>query len=141
MIKFSDKSNFIEISLIDMEQDKSLPSYGDAYISISVESNGFSGKNNLWVESGAISSFCIDLSDLERNRKGEANLTSMSPNELTLKVYFFNSRGHIGVSGKTSYNALSENASFKHSVEFGFEFDPSQLLDAVDVGWVKNYLK
>ena len=138
MIKFTDKKNFIEINLLCMEQDKSLPSYGDAYISISVESNGFAGKNDLWVDMASLISFCKGLSELERNRKGETCLTSMSPNELDLKVHSLNSRGHIGVSGKTSYNVLSENASFIHSLEFGFEFDPSQLIDAINVEWVKN---
>jgi hypothetical protein len=54
-------------------------------------------------------------------------------------VHSVTSRGHIAVSGKTGYLIQHESGGFWHSVEFGFEFDPSQLASATKLAWVSRY--
>jgi hypothetical protein len=135
MIKFIDHKNYVEIDIVNQEDDN-LPSHGDSYVTVAISSNGFSGHNDLWVFHSSLQSFCRNLIRLEADRKGVATLESISPDELILTVFSVNSRGHIGVKGMTGYNIQSENSSFNHSVSFGFEFDPSQLVDAINVDWV-----
>lgn len=54
----------------------------------------------------------------------------MSPNELILELKFIDSAGHIGIFGKIGKHVQSERSLIFHSLEFGFEFDPSQLISA-----------
>jgi hypothetical protein len=137
MIKFQDHKNYVEIDIVNQE-DGDLPSHGDAYVTIEISSNGFSGHNDLWVSYSSIRSFCKNLIHLEAVRKGETILESISPGELHIKVFSVNSRGHMGILGTTGYSIQNENSRFNHSVSFGFEFDPSQLVAAIKVDWVKR---
>lgn len=114
-----------------------MPANGDAYLMIRVSSAGFTGRNDLWVLGSALRSFCHALVALERTRCGEAVLESISPNELRLLVRSVDLRGHMLVEGVTGYQVQHENSQTWHSVQFGFEFDPSQLLGAVSVASVK----
>jgi hypothetical protein len=138
MITFNNKNNYLEIDLLSLEDDKSLPSYGDARLMISVSSNKFSGENAFWVSARAFKEFCANLIALEKNRLGEATLESISKDELELKIFSVDSLGHIGIKGLIGHNIFSENISFHHCVKFGFEFDPSQLITAVKERWVKE---
>lgn len=137
MIRFQDHKNYVEIDIANQE-DGDMPSRGDAYVTIEISSNGFSGHNDLWVSYGSIQSFCRDLIRLEEIRKGETILESISPDELYIRIFSTTSRGHIGILGTTGYSIQNENSRFNHSVSFGFEFDPSQLLTAIKVDWVKR---
>jgi hypothetical protein len=132
-MKIESGNNFLELE-VSLEEDNTLPSYGDAYITISVHSNGFSGKNDLWVGAEEFQEFCTSLVKLEKERKGEATLNSISPGKLSLKIYSVDSLGHLAISGTTGY----EVANIQHSLTFGFEFEPSQLVKAVASPWVKQ---
>jgi hypothetical protein len=81
MIKFQDHKNYVVIDIVNQE-DGDLPSHGDAYVTIEISSNGFSGHNHLWVSYSSIRSFCKNLIHLEAVRKGETILESISPGEL-----------------------------------------------------------
>ena len=126
---FKNLNNKVDID-IKIEEDE-IPSKGDVFLSVQVESNGFIGHNELWVLNEEFDSFVQDLSELEEKRKGEAVLTSISPNELDLKVYSVTNRGHIAISGKTGFRVFDQDESFQHSLEFGFQFDASQLLEVL----------
>ena len=133
-MKIENGANFLELAVF-LEEDESLPSKGDAYVVISVNSNGFSGKNDLWVAAEEFQKFCAALVKLEEERKGEATLTSISPGVLDLKFHSIDSLGHFAVTGTTGH----EIDNMQHSVTFGFEFDPAQLVKAVATPWVKQY--
>ena len=138
MLRFWEGENYLELEVLP-EEDTSLQSYGDAYVTVEVSSNGFRGHNDLWVSSESLRGFCRALVALEASRRGEAELESISPDELHLKVHSISSRGHVAVSGKTGYLIQHESGGFWHAVEFGFEFDPSQLASAVKLPWVARY--
>ena len=104
-----------------------------------VHSAGFEGHNDLWVGGDAMRAFCKALVALENARQGEAKLESISPDEFQLCVHAVSSGGHMAVAGATGYEIQREDAAFFHSVTFGFEFDPPQLMNAVKVDWVKKY--
>lgn len=130
--------DFFEMG-VAIEEDQMLSSHGDAYVTVKVQSKGFSGHNDLWVLAEAMQSFCSALIKLEKNLQGEAHLEAISPGELELKVRSVNSRGGIGVVGTTGYQVQDEGREYRHAVSFGFEFEPSQLSVAVQLPWVKRY--
>jgi hypothetical protein len=136
MIRFENQDDFVEIDLA-MQEMADLPSRGDAYVTIRVSVAGFAGHNDLWVLASALRSFCQSLLVLERDRQGEAVLESISPNELHLVVRSVDSCGHLAVEGSTGYEVQRDHSRPWHSVAFGFEFDPSQLVRAVNVAWVR----
>ena len=137
MLRFENREDFIEIDLA-MQEAGDLPSQGDAYLTMRVSSSGFTGHNDLWVLASSLWSFCQALTALESNRRGEALLESISPDELRLIVRSVDSRGHMAVEGSTGYSVQRENIRSWHSVQFGFEFDPSQLVKALSEEWVKR---
>ncbi|MBC7910942.1 MAG: hypothetical protein H7Y30_10610 [Pyrinomonadaceae bacterium] len=139
MLRFSEGENYFELE-VSPEEDANLPSFDDAHVTVEVCSNGFRGHNDLWVSSNSLHDFCRALVALEVSRQGMAQLESISPGELQVNVHSVTSRGHIAVSGKMGYLVQHENGSFWHAVEFGFEFDPSQLASAVKLPWVSRYV-
>jgi hypothetical protein len=137
MLRFENHQDFLEIDLKRQESTDS-PSNGDAYLTVRVSSGGFSGHNDLWVLASALRSFCQGLVILERDRRGEAVLESMSPEELRIMVRSLDSFGHMLVEGSTGGQVYREHARPWHSVTFGIEFDPSQLVRALAVDWVRT---
>lgn len=117
------------------------PAEEDAYITIRVQSSGFSGSNDLWVNGADFKSFCRQLVELEKSRKGEARLSSISPDELSLTIKSIDSLGRVAVVGDTGYSVHIGQQTDEHRVTFGFEFDPSQLAAAVVTPWVKSGAK
>jgi|GEM_PF-2402997 len=137
-LRFRQGENYFELFVMP-EEDPALQNYGDAYATVDICSNGFRGRNDLWVSAASLREFCQALIMLEATRRGAAELESISPDELNVKVHSTTSRGHVAVSGKTGYLIQHENGGFWHSIEFGFEFDPSQLASATKLPWVSRY--
>jgi hypothetical protein len=137
MLRFANNKDFVEMD-ISMQESADLPSQGDAYLTIQVSSARFAGHNDLWVTASALRLFCQSLIALERQRLGKAELESISPNELRIVVRSVDSCGHMAVEGVTGYEVKRENSRSWHSVAFGFEFDPSQLLSATRTDWVRR---
>jgi hypothetical protein len=137
MLRFENHQDFVEIDLAKQET-ADLPSKGDAYLTIRISSAGFTGHNDVWVLAPAFRCFCQALIALERDRRGEAVLLSISPGKLRLVIRSVDSCGHTLVEGSTGHGVKRENSRLWHFLDFGFEFDPSQLQDAVRVDWVKR---
>ncbi|MCP3892148.1 MAG: hypothetical protein GY702_25245 [Desulfobulbaceae bacterium] len=88
-----------------------------------VASNGFCGHIDLWLQGRAIKDFCLALYELEKNLTGGASLQSIVPGELEITVKAIDLVGHCALSGAIGYAIESENCTFQHRVEFGFEFE------------------
>jgi hypothetical protein len=126
-----------EMALVN-EEDTSVHSGGDAYITLDVLSNGFAGRNDLCVLGQDFSAFCTSLISLERSLKGEALLDSISPNELKLRIYSANNRGIMAIEGNMGYEVQGRDGAFWHSVSFGFTFEPQQLTKALALPWLRE---
>jgi hypothetical protein len=129
----------LEMDLLSIETDVSLPSYGDAVLWIHAASHGYTGQSRAWVFKEALSNFCSSLLHLERTLEGEATLASISPNKLALRVFAVSSRGHLAVEGSTGYHVHDSNRTYWHAVSFGFEFEPSQLSEARRRSWITHH--
>ena len=137
-MRFQDKEDYLELHLVTVEQED-LPSNADAYMTVNVYSSGFEGHNDLWVSGDALCAFCKALITLEKMRQGEAMLEAVSPGELDIKVCSVSSGGHMAVIGSTAYEVQREHGVLPHSIRFGFEFEPAQLVEAINLSWVKKY--
>jgi hypothetical protein len=140
MLRFENRDDFVEINLARQET-ANLPSHGDGYVDIRVSSAGFTGHNDLLVAAHSLCSFCTALVALERDRRGEAVIESISPGELKLKIRSVDSLGHMAIEGSTGYHIQRRNSRAWHAVHFGFEFDPSQLVKAASVEWVRKNVR
>jgi hypothetical protein len=137
-LRLSSHDCFLEIEA-SVENDSSLPSYGDAQLLLRVQSKGFTGQAMAWVRGDELAAFNKALVSLNVTLRGEATLSSMSPGELALKLLSVSSRGSLAVQGSVGHHIHSENSMFWHSVSFGFEFEQSQLEHAIRVPWLSQH--
>src|SRR5690606_4817575 len=97
---------------------------GDAYVTVSVDSRGFAGRNDLHVLGPDFRKFCADLLNLQRTLKGEARIVAVHPSELDVKIRRADSLGHLAVVGTTGYHVQMAHTSYWHAVHFGFQIEP-----------------
>jgi len=72
--------------------------------------------------------FALRLKELDTARQGIATLESMSPDELAMTIRSVTGRGHLAVKGRLGARIYAGEAGpYSHSVEIGFEIDPSLL--------------
>ena len=79
---------------------------------------------DLFLEGEEFDGFLKDLRLVERDRKGEATLSTEDPRQFQLKVAVIDKAGHVTISGRL---ASYEGAEGKAVLEFAFPFDPSAL--------------
>lgn len=138
MLRFERHGDLFEMGAT-IEEDASLQSKGDAYVTVLVQSGRFRGHNDLWVQREALRDFAAQLAALDRDLSGEARLSGVSPDELELVVRAVTSRGHVALSGRTGYFIQGDHGRYWHSVSFGFEFDPGQLSGVLRHSWLARY--
>lgn len=96
----------------------------DYLVAIDAEADGFKGHTDGHVVGAAWQGFRQALAALEKTRKGEATLESAMPGEFSVRIGAINGRGHMGVSGCLAYARAGWP---RQSLNFAFEFEPSQL--------------
>jgi len=138
ILRIESGSDFLELDAT-IEEEPTLQSLGDAYVTVIVQAGGFGGRNDLWVQREQIEEFVAQLAALDRNLSGEARLSAPSPDELELVVRAVTSRGHVALCGTTRYFIQRENGRYWHAVSFGFEFEPSQIATALRHSWLSRY--
>jgi len=131
----SDGSSALELNLTTPANSPG-PQNLDAMVVLTAKSAGYTGHSDAWVYAAALSRFCQDLMALEKSLRGEARLESLSPGELSLRIFAANSRGLLAATGAISFRTIGESQSFNHALEFGFEFEPMQLTNAIRLPWV-----
>lgn len=138
ILRLQNINGFFEMGLA-IEENHTLQSYGDAYITIKVQSYGFAGHNDLWVTGDELALFCRSLFALEKSLRGEDALESIAPDELKLHIRSLSLCGHLAVEGETGYQIQGENGLSWHSVSSGIKFEPSQLTKAIKIPWLQRY--
>lgn len=135
MIRFSNGEDSLEIDIVEFGSEQA---NDDPYVTIRVQSSGFCGANDLWIQGLEFRNFCGGLIEVEKTRRGQVSLRSISPGELDLTIKSVSSLGHFAVIGSIGHRVLREHGDIDHSVAFGFEFDPSQLSAAARTAWVAD---
>ena len=131
LLQLTDGTSSLAIDLVSWD--------GDAYVTVAIESRGFSGRNDLHVHSDAFNNFCASLISLQRTLTGEARLIGVMPNELDIVLAPADRLGHIVVKGHTGYHVQMAHTSYWHALHFGFQIEPTQLDAAAQVPWVTEH--
>jgi hypothetical protein len=102
---------------------------GDMRFEITANSGGFSGKNSkVWVARPDLDGWIAQLRWVAADRKGAAELRSMSPGDFLLIVRVADSAGHIAIEGHLSRTLLGARRAHRHNIiEFRIDFDPTRL--------------
>jgi hypothetical protein len=128
-MRFSDGDNFLELDLIERDPDPRLFAR--------VSSNGFLANTETYVPDEALAAFCRALLALNESLNGEATLLSISPGELDLRIHSVTSLGHLAASGKLGWPIQGGHRLYDHALQFGFEFEASELARAIKDPWVR----
>jgi hypothetical protein len=91
---------------------------------VEVRQGGFAGRSHVWIEIRAWQKFVDSLTRLERDRRGEATVESMSPGEFRLIVRSIDSVGHVAVDGLLGKRGRPQTTTLSFSA---IEFDPTLL--------------
>jgi len=136
-IRFSSHESYFEMEL---EEGEVTPNHGssDFRVVMSAQSNGFAGASHSWVDRESLIEFLRALIKLDETRKGEASIRSMSPNELSLRVYSSSAAGHMALEGTVHHQFLGNDLQIPHTLTLGFEIDPYEVASLVKLSWVRT---
>jgi hypothetical protein len=126
--------HFIEI--VQIEEAQSAYDSGNVLMSVVVASHGFNGEGEVWVLQEELARFAQAVTGLNQSLHGNAVLRSVSPGELDLELLSVSPRGHLAVQGSIGRHMREQERMHWHSLQFGFEFEPSQLEALVAESWV-----
>lgn len=119
-----------QASLIIESCGAELSAYPSLCVSIELTSREVSGVlAEVWIELDKMYPFLDALVSLDAARKGEAVLESMSPGELSLRIFPLDSRGHLGLDIKlTGSRLIDDNLTRKeYGCHTSFEIDATVL--------------
>jgi len=88
----------------------------------------FAGRNpHIWIDANEQRAFLSALRDLERERRGEARIAAMSPEEFELSIRVVDLPGHVFVEGMIGRLQSFARRSERHAIKFSFTLDPTRL--------------
>jgi hypothetical protein len=103
-------------------------STGDVRLRVRVRSIGFEGEyDGVWIEAPIAIAFIEQLAALERDRRGSASMTSMSPGDFSLQVRIVDSAGHATVSGFLGRCCSYYRGLVEARVGFDLDLEPDRL--------------
>jgi hypothetical protein len=101
---------------------------GDVRVVVRARLLDFSGAADAWVLRDAWSEFLRQLRQLEQDRRGEASLLAISPEELRVRIFALDRAGHVGVEGELTSFFIAKHDPRAASLKFGtIEIEPSAL--------------
>ena len=102
--------------------------YPSHRIKIDIETENIKAEfnNYIWLSDSDIEKFLFELDILDKSRKGQATLESMSPGEMTLTLKPIDVLGHLSASLRfIKEDRIDKDYSFDIMVEF--QIDPTSL--------------
>ena len=118
----------LEITVHEVEPPMSMRP-GDFRATVRVSTLGFGGTNeHVWIAADDFQRFVAAVRILERDRRGSAQLGSMSPEDFELSIRVRDRAGHVtarGWVGRASYGSTRERVAAR--VGFSFDIDPTHL--------------
>jgi hypothetical protein len=133
VIRLGDPNDFVEIEVLERGTLDGRNA-GDLRLGVSVRCGTFAGSyDQVWIARDDWSSFVAGMRRLERERNGQASLTSMSPEEFELHLQVVDRAGHLAAHGCLSrYNFGHPSSKATRSrIEYHMAVDPSLLREFV----------
>jgi hypothetical protein len=119
----SSGSDFLEMTVRERLQIT-----GDVCVAVAVRSAAFTGSNDeVWISRSDFEDFLTALHELDRKRRGEAELVAMSHTDFMLTVKAVDSAGHLSAEGWVGREYAGQKDDMRHRVCFWLELDPSTL--------------
>lgn len=88
----------------------------------------FSGRNpRIWIGANELRGFLESLCALESDRRGEARMAAMSPDEFELAVRVIDCLGHVSVEGTVGRLQHRAHRADRLLIKFSFTLDPTSL--------------
>ncbi len=108
------------------------PDTGDLRLAVRLSSRQFAGYNDsTWVRASSWRSFLDELRRMEEQRAGQAQLVSMSPSDLALRIFVRDRAGHVAVEGHVGKDLVWSDGAHAAHIPFRLELDPSTLPQTV----------
>lgn len=98
----------------------------DVLLNVKVQLRGYMAADQMWVEAGDWCEFVRQFTELERTRRGEAELLGGSPDELRLRFYVYSATGQAAVEGHLARRGPTEEHQHVR-LEFAMRFYPDML--------------
>lgn len=115
----------VSIALVERGAGQST---GDVRLRVRVSSIGFEGEyDEVWIEARIATAFIDQLTALERDRRGSATMTSMSPGDFSLQVRIVDSAGHATASGFLGRCCTYYRGPVEARVGFDLDLEPDRL--------------
>ncbi|WP_066506697.1 hypothetical protein [Rufibacter sp. DG15C] len=83
-------------------------------------------RKHIWISLGDLENFISSLNELDKTRKGQAEIQGMSPGEFTLYFRAIDNLGHLAVG----INLLEEDRianDYSYDIKVEFQVDPTIL--------------
>lgn len=102
--------------------------YPSCRVKIEIETENIRTDFNtyIWLRHPEIEKFIIEVDALDKSRKGEATLESMSPGEMMLTLKPIDDLGHLSVSLRLAKED-SINKDYSFDIKVAFQIDPTSL--------------
>lgn len=130
-------SDTLRFKVLDVEPPSS-PGAGDLRLRLEVETCGFTGAVDAWVEGALMEEFLRALSNIYDRLEGVARVESMSPGAFSLDVHREGPRGRVRVDG-TIATWSGEPGWRRHKRNLALMF--TELLDLEDVNSLQRGIR
>lgn len=104
---------------------------GDGELAIEIQSQGFTGRQDVWFQAYEIGRFATELQRYATEGKGPVSLRSMSPEKFMLDFLPFTNRDRAIVTLRLQRHAFWGEPRFAQSLFVAFEWDKAQLPDLI----------
>ena len=104
---------------------------GDGELAVEIESQGFTGRQDVWFQAYEIGRFATELQRYATEGKGPVSLRSMSPEKFMLDFVPFTNRSRAIVTLRLQRHAFWGEPRFAQSLFVAFEWDRAQLPDLI----------
>ncbi len=129
VLRSPDRSDSIRLAIIAIQLDV----YPSIEVEVEARTRGFGGHAPVWLATDAVAAFAEALNELERTRKGAAQLESMSPGALRLTLSSMDASGHLMLQFTLKRSVLvGDRPRTAHTELSGaFELEPRSLPELV----------
>ena len=112
--------------------------YPSHHVEVEIETENIHTFNNfVWLSVSDIEEFLESLDTLDKYRKGQATLQSMSPEDFQLTLKAVDDLGHVSATSRLRKKVLTHDYAFDTQIEF--EIDPSTVRTIISE--FKNLMK
>jgi hypothetical protein len=126
-MKIGFEEEFIVIDELERNPDGT-PCAGDVNVRISLSLQEFSGSyGGIWLELPEMERFISELEILDEKRTGSVGISSMSPEEFTLKIRSSDSLGHMEIEVQLHRYQYSGPKYWPIYLKGGFETQPETI--------------